>query len=68
VAAYVPVCSVDPGAGNACSSGDLSWVDVQTLSALPELTPTEIGQLAAAFLVLFAVAVSIRFLIKQFTK
>jgi len=62
--AFVPVCSVDPGPDTACPSGSLTWVTDQSLSAFPELTSAEIGQISSAILVLFVVAFGVRLLLK----
>ena len=68
MATYLPQCASDPGPDGVCPAGQLVWVDSQVFSALPELTPGEISQLAAAFLTMFVVAVGIRLLLKQLTK
>ncbi len=65
---FLPVCSSDPGPDGVCPSGSLTWVDSSSFSALPELSPGEIASLMGSFLVLFAIAVGIRFIIKQFIK
>lgn len=64
--AFIPQCSVDPGPDTPCPSASMVWVDAAQFQALPELTPGEIAELAAAFLGMFAIAAGIRFVLKQF--
>jgi len=63
---FVPVCPVDPGAGEPCPSASLAWVAQTVFSVFPELSPGGVSDLGAAILVLFVVAFGIRIVLRQF--
>lgn len=64
MATYALVCTVEP-VGGVCPSGSEAWVDVQSFSALYELTPTEIASLVSPVVLLLVLAWCLKLVRKQ---